>query len=147
MKIADLRIKIQRQAEKLTAFHKKVKEDKKKYIRILSGKNMIIVRYKAERDDARKQLRSACLKKDEKHELIIDLQRSLLKVTDQREDEKAKGIISEVSYLSEIKKLNEHIDSLAPKRQSMLKTSAISKIIKNTGDKDGKELQKTRIPR
>ena len=30
MKVADLRLKIQRQAEKLTAFHKKVKEDKKR---------------------------------------------------------------------------------------------------------------------
>lgn len=147
MKIVDLRTKIQRQAEKLAAFHKKIKEDKKKNDTLISNMSKTITWLKAERDDARKQLRSACLKKDEKHETIIDLQRSLLRITDQREDQKDMNHRIRVHFEREIKALALHIESLTPKKQSMLKTSAISRIIKNTGDKDGKELQETGISR
>jgi len=154
MKIADLRIKIQRQAEKLKSFHKKVKEDKKKNATLLSIKNRSITCLRIELDNMARErdlwirdYRAISTKVNEKHETIIGLQRALLKVTDQREDAIAKVVTTEVAYLSEIKKLNKYIETLQPKKKSMLKTSAISKIIKNTGGKNAKELQETGISR
>lgn len=147
MRVADLRIKIQRQTEELTAFHKKVREDKKKNLKTQQDMQECLNHVTRERDLWIRDYRTISTKVNEKHETIISLQRSLLRVTGKWEDEKAKVVITEVAYLSEIKKLNKYIESLEPKKQSMLKTSAISKIIKNTGDKNGKELQKTGISR
>lgn len=147
MTAKDLRLKIQRQAEKLKSFHKKVKENKKKNDKLISNMSKTITWLNIELERWKRHAKGADTQAGQKHEIIIDLQRSLLRVTGKWEDEKAKNVISEVAYLSEIKSLNKHIDSLAPKKESMLKTSAISKIIKNTGDKNGKELQEAGIPR
>ena len=127
---AQLSFKVERQAKEIFKLHKKIKEDKKKALKLLIEKNRIIAGIEVEKIRLKKDLRDALLKLVEQNGTIRSLQSSVLRVTDQREDEAAKLVISEAAYKSEIKKLEAYIESLTPDKQNMSNAVLLSRVIK-----------------
>ena len=127
---AQLSLRTERQAKEISKLHKKIRDDKKKTIKLLIEKNRTISSLKMYNVSFEKDLKSTILKLGEKTDTIRSIQTSLLRVTDQREDEKAKLIIAEAAYGSEIKKLEDYIESVTPNKQNMSNSISISKLIK-----------------
>lgn len=129
---AQLSFKVEKQAKEISKLHKRIREDKKNQ----QSTQERIDHITRKRDLWIKDIRGATIKLGEKQEVIIGLQRSLLRVNDKLEDEKQENVRIRTGLVKEIRKLEKHIESLTPKKQSMLNSAVISRALKLAGAKD-----------